>query len=127
MPWTQLAQEVSPINLKESSYHNVDDEEDSCDDIEAGFGGSSTLIIVDGEKKLSVSACCAICLDEYAVEDAVVWSSNEDCPHVFHQNCIVEYLAKVKNIELSCPCCRQTYCELADAEKEVLILLNETL
>jgi hypothetical protein len=31
-----------------------------------------------------VPNCCAVCLSSYEVGDRVVWSSNEECKHVFH-------------------------------------------
>lgn len=65
---------------------------------------------------------CAICLDEFQDKEKVSWSSNPRCFHVFHQECIYDWLVmnqkenqrkpmKIKREKslLSCPCCRQSF------------------
>ena len=80
---------------------------------------------------------CAICLGEYKPSDSISWSSNPECTHVFHRECIVRWLdtlgkkrcsdnhgifgrldvlgggeipAKdLLNYRLECPCCRQEF------------------
>ena len=64
------------------------------------------------ETERSCPNCCAICLDPYNVDDIVVWSSSPDCRHVFHQECLVEGLARVRNNEAPCPCCRIIFCDI---------------
>ena len=56
---------------------------------------------------------CAICLDSYQPSQFIAWSPG--CRHVFHQDCISDYLAK-KMIggETPCPSCRQKFCELPE-------------
>jgi len=54
---------------------------------------------------------CAICLCDYEKGDTIVTSFNGDCPHAFHQECIVEWLVKMQD-GTPCPCCRQTFVEL---------------
>ena len=75
-----------------------------------------------------VPAFCAICLGEYDPHDTVSWSSNPACTHVFHQDCIYQWLqtlgqktckyqrftdaptvGMVLNYGLECPCCRQDF------------------
>lgn len=63
-----------------------------------------------------VSGSCAICLESYVVGDEVIWSSNSSCPHVFHSNCIIPWLAKKE--EPKCPCCRQSFCEVEPVRAE---------
>ena len=71
---------------------------------------------------------CAVCLMEYELADRVCWSSNKECTHVFHEDCIVQWLVssgrtkskrrwfpdnpsekKLMCYELECPCCRQEF------------------
>lgn len=66
-----------------------------------------------GNEKLAPN-CCVICLTGYAVGDKVVWSSNQQCQHAFHQDCVVGWLVKMQP-ETPCPCCRQ---EFTDLEKD---------
>jgi hypothetical protein len=61
--------------------------------------------------QMTVSRCCAICLESYKVGDTVTWSVNENCHHVYHQSCIAQHLAysKKENAQLHCPTCRQEF------------------
>ena len=54
---------------------------------------------------------CAICLCEYELGDTIVISCNVECPHAFHQECILEWLVKVQE-GTPCPCCRRTFVDL---------------
>ena len=51
---------------------------------------------------------CSICLCEYTVGSDTVWSSNPQCDHVFHANCIEQWLMKQRDGPL-CPCCRRDF------------------
>jgi hypothetical protein len=68
-----------------------------------------------------VSCECAICLNAYAPEDTIVWSTNANCPHVFHLHCMKRWTTKKTNEEVSCPCCRQVFLdhEEDDDRKEI--------
>jgi hypothetical protein len=69
----------------------------------------------------AVPNVCAICLDAYKPDDTVVWSSNIDCSHAFHQDCILDYLVKLKawvKDTVPCPCCRQDFMGLASEADE---------
>jgi len=54
---------------------------------------------------------CAICLCDYEKGDTVVTSCNSECPHAFHQECIVEWLVKMQE-GTPCPCCRRPFVQL---------------
>jgi hypothetical protein len=76
----------------------------------------------------AVPIFCAVCLMEYEVAERVCWSSNTECTHVFHEDCIVQWLVssgrtkskrrwfpdnpsekRLMCYELECPCCRQEF------------------
>ena len=59
-----------------------------------------------------VPNCCAVCLCPYEIGETLAWSSNTSCRHAFHQDCVVEYLCKVQEVDCPCPCCRGTFVEL---------------
>jgi hypothetical protein len=57
----------------------------------------------------SVPGTCAICLNQYAVDDVVIWSPNRDCVHCFHEDCILPWLLRKSSKHRQCPCCRQSF------------------
>jgi hypothetical protein len=57
---------------------------------------------------------CAICLNAYEIGEEICWSKNSHCRHVFHHECIEEWLLKHDN----CPCCREDYLASEDADHE---------
>ncbi len=50
---------------------------------------------------------CHICLEKYKVGDEITWSRNDQCAHVFHLDCILDWL--MDNDQ--CPVCREGYLE----------------
>lgn len=51
---------------------------------------------------------CAICLNDYAVGDKVVWSQFQCC-HVFHLECLADWYSVKRRKQYLCPCCRQIF------------------
>jgi len=49
--------------------------------------------------------CCPICYEEYKIGEDIAWSQNDECPHVYHLNCILEWLLDND----VCPMCRAQY------------------
>lgn len=88
------------------------------DDCESGIPSSTYqdddlyIQLPHGSKNGSrqVPNSCAICLSGYDEGDKIVWSSNEECKHAFHDECILIWLTKNQN-GTPCPCCR---CEFTD-------------
>ena len=60
---------------------------------------------------------CAICLCPYQPNERIVWSTNSNCHHAFHSECIVEWLVKMQDGS-PCPCCRQEFVELGPRPKK---------
>lgn len=69
---------------------------------------TSTLHNTTDDDNESVQDPCPICLEEYKDGDEICWSHSEACEHVFHRNCIFEWL--VRHDE--CPICRQNFLSL---------------
>ena len=53
-----------------------------------------------------VDGSCAICICDYEVGSKVVQSPLEECAHVFHEECVLQWLEKGKK---RCPICRQWF------------------
>jgi Ring finger domain len=45
---------------------------------------------------------CSICLDDYKTGETICWSKTNECDHIFHKGCIVEWM--IGNDD--CPLCR---------------------
>lgn len=80
------------------------------------------------ERHRDVPIFCAVCLLEYEISEKVCWASNDACSHVFHEDCILQWLVslgrkrskrqsfprnptdkKLLDFDLNCPCCRQDF------------------
>lgn len=55
-----------------------------------------------------ISGICTICLCTFDVGADIVWSSNTQCEHAFHEECIEKWLMKQREGPL-CPCCRRDF------------------
>ena len=80
------------------------------------------------DDRREVPIFCAVCLGEFEVSERVCWSSNTECTHVFHHDCMLHWLKsvgkracklqrfsetpsvkQVMNFDMQCPCCRQPF------------------
>jgi hypothetical protein len=66
--------------------------------------GSDDCESVDGEEE--EMAGCPICLRHFKPQQLVCVSNNSSCQHVFHKNCMVDWLMKDHD---NCPMCREDY------------------
>lgn len=86
-----------------------------------------------------VANSCSICLSVFQADERLCWSSNPECQHIYHHNCIQDWLQaigrkqltkvrrdtstehlsrrrlrerlleKMTDFPMSCPCCRQVF------------------
>mmetsp|Transcript_950 Transcript_950/g.1049 ORF Transcript_950/g.1049 Transcript_950/m.1049 type:complete len:437 (+) Transcript_950:177-1487(+) len=55
----------------------------------------------------TIDATCALCIGDYEVGDTIVWSHDTTkCSHVYHKDCLLEWLTKGKK---HCPVCRSWF------------------
>jgi hypothetical protein len=69
----------------------------------------------------NVPDTCAICLNQYAIDDAVIWSPNRDCVHCFHEDCIMLWLLRKSSKHRQCPCCRQSFVSSTSTTKTLKV------
>mmetsp|Transcript_28609 Transcript_28609/g.52247 ORF Transcript_28609/g.52247 Transcript_28609/m.52247 type:complete len:179 (-) Transcript_28609:1025-1561(-) len=70
---------------------------------------------VTGNKDAIIEPC-VICFSDYEEGDHVCWSRNTMCHHVFHRECVAEWLLRHDE----CPCCRLNYlstCSLENSDE----------
>jgi hypothetical protein len=66
--------------------------------------GSDDCESLAGEEEM---AGCAICLSHFKPQQLVCESTNSSCQHVFHKDCMVDWLM-LKHHD-TCPMCREVY------------------
>ena len=80
---------------------------------------SATLLIPNRRPPQStrIANSCAICLGSYECGEDVVWSTNKECEHCYHADCILDYFVTLLGtdddeleMESPCPCCRRAFC-----------------
>ena len=59
----------------------------------------ATTIKNKSQQQRTVPIFCAICLEQYLPSDTISWSSNNQCTHVFHKECIVQWLVSLGRIK----------------------------
>lgn len=64
------------------------------------------------EESLYSPKTCSICIEDYKEGEDVCWSRSDDCPHVFHLPCMMDWLMKNND----CPLCRADYLKCQESE-----------
>eukprot|EP00978_Attheya_sp_CCMP212_P030751 scaffold114210_cov55-Attheya_sp.AAC.4 len=80
------------------------------------FDNSNENAQVTGNSDAIIIEPCVICFSDYEEGDHVCWSRNTVCHHVFHRECIAEWLLRHDE----CPCCRLNYlstCSLENSDE----------
>ena len=121
-----VCQETDDINNGERGQGEEGVSSVSCTTDEAGEVNDPVDEVLTEER--AVPIFCAICLTKYEISDRVCWSSNSECSHMFHEDCMLRWLVvlgrkrserkrfstnpserKMLDFELTCPCCRQGF------------------
>ena len=133
----QLIQSLSINNSSsQDGITNNQSEKDPYHDEEAAESSSpsaSPTITTKETTNSPIKAACPICLDTYQIGDDVIFSRNNDCPHTFHLDCMMEWLLMptqdeedenweegVVRCRDDCPLCRVDYLKftkIVDEEK----------
>jgi hypothetical protein len=74
--------------------------------------GSSSIATARTGTVRIVPGFCTICLSGFTVGSDIVWSSNRQCEHVFHTDCMEQWLTKQQRPGTEgpiCPCCRRDF------------------
>lgn len=65
----------------------------------------SSKVSIDTDVSGSAN-CCHICLDDFKPGDVIGSSKNSNCPHMFHEECIIKWLIIPHN---ECPVCKSHF------------------
>jgi hypothetical protein len=87
-------------NNGDGSDNNEDDNNDNTNQAELSYGASRPKVDI----VLPTDEVCEICLDDFVADDTIAWSGNEACHHVYHKDCLLEWLAQGRSG--ACPICR---------------------
>ena len=76
--------------------------------------------------KNMMSGTCVICFEDFCKDEVIVWSNDASCTHIYHKECMVNYLAQNAQRKIDsyfgfthnpCPTCRRPhYCIVSDDE-----------
>ena len=119
---------------------DVDDDSDNDDLDETTTTTTSVRLDHNQERQqqlgINHNGICIICLEEFVTNDVIVWSADPSCSHIYHKQCMVQYLSSnakntSKQTRLSsnliripvldvitnpCPTCRRPkFCSIRDA------------
>jgi hypothetical protein len=94
---------ASPINSALVSCAMGSDDCEALAEKEEEEMGSDDCESLAGEEEM---AGCAICLSHFKPQQLVSVSNNSSCQHIFHKDCMVDWLMKNHD---NCPMCREVY------------------
>jgi hypothetical protein len=98
---TKGDQDTSPSGEVAEATHSLAPSIDSSP-VSCAMGSDDyDSLVGDGEM-----ADCAICLSHFKPQQLVCESNNPSCRHIFHKDCMVDWLMKHHH---DCPLCREVY------------------
>lgn len=77
------------------------------EDADSGFVANNSASLVDDDMYESGEGC-DICMSSYVIGDVAAWSRNPKCSHVFHVQCITDWVSGARR-KKTCPCCRNDF------------------
>ena len=117
-----LTQEGAPTRQLNLEDDNNSDEEDSSSQSQDNIftrtlcsAGKSFRELLGSSVHVVSKRECSICLAEFQPKETVSWAKSKECSHVFHQDCIIQWLEKHDE----CPLCRIDIIEGVDCEDPV--------
>jgi hypothetical protein len=138
-PYTMIVKEADLINLQEQQQQQqqqspqqiISIPNDQDPSLNKRIVSSHCCVVQIPKRRRDGHSCCtlvdpscAMCLADYEVGDAIVWSSEPECNHAFHQECVLQWLSMGKK---RCPVCRHWFVPktlLAELKKELLANSN---
>jgi len=146
----QQAKRKWPFRCKHTPRRNEDETHNNHNDNNNNNNKNSTEILAiqpennkpttrHTQRRRQVPIFCSICLSEFDLHQQICWSSNPECTHAFHSDCMIQWLVAlgrkhsttkrftsnpterqlVEHYELQCPCCRQEFVKSAFIEKKL--------
>ena len=114
LPASEPGDGATPTKIKGKNHKKVEDVSQSYRSThpKSNIYARSMSTAMGNPESLSVQLC-AICLDEYQAGEEIAWSRNEQCHHVFHKSCLLDFLRRGHE---ECPICRNTYHVMVDVE-----------
>lgn len=126
--WVHFAKRKEEDDDEHNNNNNIDDDTEIAIQQETSKHKRS---------RRQVPIFCSICLSEFDLHQHICWSSNSACTHVFHSDCMIQWLVTLGrkhstmkrftlnpterqllgHYELQCPCCRQEFIKSAFIEK----------
>jgi hypothetical protein len=106
---TVLADKMSNINATSIRAEDLDSTNDDESVIDQGNTDSNSQSkrtirnMLSTWRRPSQSDSCCICLEAYTPGDTICAATTTSCDHVFHEECILEWLQNDHN---DCPLCR---------------------
>jgi hypothetical protein len=101
----------SPLMAATDEFNDIFSSSNSLSGLESDAGGAEETYLRLPDKR-TVRNCCSICIAPYRKGDQLVCSSNPQCPHVYHFDCILRWLCQ-RDANL-CPMCRRAYVQIGE-------------
>jgi hypothetical protein len=93
------------------NFHFINNQQILTDHAHTSIVSDMDLNVTPRLSELQRSSC-VICLDSFQIGQEVCWSYNDECRHVFHSTCILDWL--FRKDDQVCPVCRNDFLILSN-------------